>query len=89
MKSLPRRFYAFIWAAAVALIGWGSHTFLHQGITEIISAIAIATAAPLFGMVFFDFKAFNRAASEAGNLILGRLGHRSFGSGSLCRPHGL
>lgn len=78
-----------VWSAALAVIAWASCVFLNTGFTEIISAVAVATAAPLFGMVLFDFKAFSRSAAEVSNMILGRLGHRSLGVGSLCRPHGL
>lgn len=89
MKRLSRNFFAVVWASVVALVGWGSHTFLHLSSIELMTVVASATAAPLFGLVIFDFKAFSRAAADAGNLVLGRLGHRTFGSGSLCRPRGL
>lgn len=79
----------FVWVSVVALVGWGSHTFLHLSSYELGVVVAVATAAPLFGQALFDFKAFSRAAAYAGNLVLGRLGHRTFGTGSLCRPHGL
>lgn len=78
-----------LWEVAAAVLGWASYNFLHVGIIEVISAVTAATAAPLVGLVFFDFKAFSRSAAEVSNMILGRLGHRSFGTGSLCRPHGL
>lgn len=89
MKRLYRGFYAIVWTVAVALVGWGSHTFLHLSSYELGVVLASATAAPLFGMAMFDYKAFSRAASEVSNMILGRLGHHSFGVGSLCRPHSL
>lgn len=89
MKRLSRGFYAIVWSVAVALVGWGSHTFLHLSTFELGVTLAAATAAPLFGIVLFDFKAFSRAAAEMSNLVLSRLGHRTFGTGSLCRPHGL
>lgn len=89
MKRLSRNFFTIVWASVVALVGWGSYTFLHLSSTELMIVVASATAAPLFGLVLFDFKAFSRAAAYAGNLVLGRLGHRTFGTGSLCRPHGL
>jgi hypothetical protein len=78
-----------VWSAALAVIAWASNTFLHLSTFELGVTLAAATAAPLFGLVLFDFKAFSRAAAEVSNMILGRLGYRSFGVGSLCRPHGL
>lgn len=78
-----------VWSAALAVIAWASNTFLHLSTFELGATLAAATAAPLFGLVLFDFKAFSRAAAEVSNMILGRLGYRSFGVGSLCRPHGL
>lgn len=89
MKLYRYSLYAAVWHVAVALVGWGSHTFLHLSSTELLTVMASATAAPLFGYVVFDFKAFSRAAAEAGNQVLARLGFRSSGVGSLCRPHGL
>lgn len=89
MKLSRHSFYAVVWSVAVSLVGYLSHTFLHQSITEVLAVAASVTAAPLFGMVLFDFKAFSRAAANVSNMVLGRLGHRSFGVGSLCRPHGL
>lgn len=83
------RFYAVIWTAVVALVGWGSHTFLHLSSFDLGIVVAYAVAAPLFGVVLFDFKAFSRAAAQASTTVLSRLGHRTFGMGSLCRPHGL
>lgn len=78
-----------VWSAALAVIAWASNTFLHLSPFELGVTLAAATAAPLFGIVLFDFKAFSRAAAEMSNLVLSRLGHRTFGTGSLCRPHGL
>lgn len=83
------RWRIIVWSTALAVIAWASNTFLHLSTFELGVTLAAATAAPLFGVVLFDFKAFSRAASEVSNMILGRLGHRSFGVGSLCRPHGL
>ncbi|QHJ80267.1 MAG: hypothetical protein [Caudoviricetes sp.] len=78
-----------LWSAALAVIAWASNTFLHLSTFELGVTLATATAAPLFGLVLFDFKAFSRAANEVSNMILGRLGHRTFGTAGLCRPHGL
>ncbi|AFV29103.1 hypothetical protein IME11_54 [Escherichia phage IME11] len=75
--------------AVMGLIAYAAHLILGMSLIDLTPVMAAAIAAPLFGIVTFDFKAFSRAAAEVSNLILGRLGHRSFGSGSLCRPHGL
>lgn len=75
--------------AVMGLIAYAAHVILGMSLIDLTLVMAAAIAAPLFGVVIFDFKAFSRAATEVSNLILGRLGHRSFGSGSLCRPHGL
>lgn len=75
--------------AVMGLIAYAAHVILGMSLIDLTPVIVAAIAAPLFGVVVFDFKAFSRAAAEVSNLILGRLGHRSFGSGSLCRPHGL
>lgn len=75
--------------AVMGLIAYAAHVILGMSLIDLTPVMAAAIAAPLFGVVVFDFKAFSRAAAEVSNLILGRLGHRSFGSGSLCRPHGL
>ena len=83
------RWRIIVWSAALAVIAWASNTFLHLSAYELGVTLAAATAAPLFGIVLFDFKAFSRAAAEMCNLVLSRLGHRTFGTGSLCRPHGL
>lgn len=83
------RFTVVIWAAAVAFVGYCSHTFLHLSSLDLGIVLASAVAAPLFGVVLFDFKAFSRAAAQASTTVLSRLGHRTFGTGSLCRPHGL
>lgn len=75
--------------AVMGLIAYAAHVILGMSLVDLTPIMVAAIAAPLFGIVVFDFKAFSRAAAEVSNLILGRLGHRSFGSGSLCRPHGL
>lgn len=75
--------------AVMGLIAYAAHLILGMSLVDLTPVMVAAIAAPLFGIVVFDFKAFSRAAAEVSNLILGRLGHRSFGSGSLCRPHGL
>lgn len=75
--------------AVIGLIAYAAHVILGMSLVDLTPIMVAAIAAPLFGIVVFDFKAFSRAAAEVSNLILGRLGHRSFGSGSLCRPHGL
>lgn len=75
--------------AVMGLIVYAAHVILGMSLNDLTPVMVAAIAAPLFGIVVFDFKAFSRAAAEVSNLILGRLGHRSFGSGSLCRPHGL
>lgn len=75
--------------AVMGLIAYAAHVILGMSLVDLKPIMVAAIAAPLFGVVAFDFKAFSRAAAEVSNLILGRLGHRSFGSGSLCRPHGL
>lgn len=75
--------------AVMGLIAYAAHLILGMSLVDLTPIMVAAIAAPLFGIVVFDFKAFSRAAAEVSNLILGRLGHRSFGSGSLCRPHGL
>lgn len=75
--------------AVMGLIAYAAHLILGMSLIDLTPVMVAAIAAPLFGVVVFDFKAFSRAAAEVSNLILGRLGHRSFGSGSLCRPHGL
>lgn len=75
--------------AVVGLIAYAAHVILGMLLIDLTPVMVAAIAAPLFGVVVFDFKAFSRAAAEVSNLILGRLGHRSFDSGSLCRPHGL
>lgn len=75
--------------AVMGLIAYAAHVILGMTLVDLKPIMVAAIAAPLFGIVVFDFKAFSRAAAEVSNLILGRLGHRSFGSGSLCRPHGL
>lgn len=80
---------SIVWTAAVAAVAYICHSFLYVSTSELWNAIAYATAAPLFGIVLFDFKAFSRAAAEISNLVLSRLGHRACGVGSLCRPHGL
>lgn len=80
---------AVVWAALVTLVGWGSHAFLHLSTAQLGVVLASATAAPMFGIVMFDFKAFSRAAAEASNMLLARLGFRPSGVGSLSRPHGL
>lgn len=76
-------------SAVMGLIAYAAHVILGMSLNDLTPVMVAAIAAPLFGIVVFDFKAFSRAAAEVSNLILGRLGHRSFGSGSLCRPHGL
>lgn len=76
-------------SAVMGLIAYAAHAILGMSLNDLTPVMVAAIAAPLFGIVVFDFKAFSRAAAEVSNLILGRLGHRSFGSGSLCRPHGL
>ena len=73
----------------MGIIAYATHLILGMSLVDLTPIMVAAIAAPLFGIVVFDFKAFSRAAAEVSNLILGRLGHRSFGSGSLCRPHGL
>ena len=75
--------------AVMGLIAYAAHVILGMSLVDLTPIMVAAIAAPLFGIVVFDFKAFSRAAAEVSNLILGRLGHRSFGSGSLCRTHGL
>lgn len=75
--------------AVMGLIAYAAHVILGMSLIDLTPIVVAAIAAPLFGVVTFDFKSFSRAAAEVSNLILGRLGHRSFGSGSLCRPHGL
>lgn len=75
--------------AVMGLIAYAAHLILGMSLIDLTPVMVAAIAAPLFGVVVFDFKALSRAAAEVSNLILGRLGHRSFGSGSLCRPHGL
>lgn len=75
--------------AVMGFIAYAAHVILGMSLIDLTPVMVAAIAAPLFGIVIFDFKAFSRAAAEVSNLILGRLGHRSFGSGSLCRPHGL
>ena len=75
--------------AVMGLTAYAAHVILGMSLIDLTPVMVAAIAAPLFGVVVFDFKAFSRAAAEVSNLILGRLGHRSFGSGSLCRPHGL
>ena len=75
--------------AVMGLIAYAAHLISGMSLVDLTPIMVAAIAAPLFGVVIFDFKAFSRAAAEVSNLILGRLGHRSFGSGSLCRPHGL
>lgn len=75
--------------AVMGLIAYAAHLILGMSLVDLTPVMVAAIAAPLFGIVVFDFKAFSRATAEVSNLILGRLGHRSFGSGSLCRPHGL
>lgn len=75
--------------AVMGLIAYAAHVILGMSLIDLSPFVVAAIAAPIFGIVVFDFKAFSRAAAEVSNLILGRLGHRSFGSGSLCRPHGL
>ena len=75
--------------AVMGLIAYAAHVILGMTLVDLKPIMVAAIAAPLFGIVVFDFKAFSRAAAEVSNLILGRLGYRSFGSGSLCRPHGL
>lgn len=75
--------------AVMGLIAYAAHLISGMSLIDLTPIMVAAIAAPLFGVVIFDFKAFSRAAAEVSNLILGRLGHRSFGSGSLCRPHGL
>ena len=75
--------------AVMGIIAYAAHVILGMSLIDLTPVVVAAIAAPLFGVVVFDFKAFSRAAAEVSNLIQGRLGHRSFGSGSLCRPHGL
>lgn len=75
--------------AVMGFIVYTAHVIFGMSLVDLTPIMVAAIAAPLFGVVIFDFKAFSRAAAEVSNLILGRLGHRSFGSGSLCRPHGL
>jgi hypothetical protein len=89
MKRSRYSLYAIVYSVAVAMVGYLSHTFLHLSSTELLSVVASATAAPLFGIVLFDFKAFSRAAALMSKLITDRLGHRTCSVGSLCRPHGL
>ena len=48
--------------------------------------IAAAIAAPVFGVVQFDHKAFNRAFAEKSKLVIDRLGFRTCGVGCLSRP---
>lgn len=76
-------------SAVMGLIAYAAYVISGMSLIDLTPIMVAAIAAPLFGVVIFDFKAFSRAAAEVSNLILGRLGHRSFGSGSLCRPHGL
>lgn len=89
MKLSRYSLYAIIWSVAVAFTGYVSHRYLSLSLPDLGIVVTGATAAPLFGIVLFDFKAFSRAAAEMCNLVLSRLGHRTFGTGSLCRPHGL
>lgn len=48
--------------------------------------IAAAIAAPVFGVVQFDHKAFSRAFAEKSKLVIDRLGFRTCGVGCLSRP---
>ena len=74
MKLSRHSLYAIVWHVAVAFVGWASNTFLHVSTEQVIIGIATATAAPLFGYVFFDAKAFSRAAARVSHLSRGRLG---------------
>ena len=76
-------------SAVTGLIAYAAHVILGMSLIDLTPVMVAATAAPLFGIVVFDFKAFSRAAAQAGNQVLARLGFRSSGVGSLCRPHGL
>ena len=76
--------------AVMGLIAYAAHLILGMSLIDLTPVMVAAIAAPLFGIVVFDFKAFSRAAAaEASNQVLARLGFRSSGVGSLCRPHGL
>ena len=75
---------------AVALsVHYFSEQILGIALHDLMPFVMAAIAVPLVGYVVFDFKAFSRAAAQAGNQVLARLGFRSSGVGSLCRPHGL
>lgn len=75
---------------AVALsVHYFSEQILGIALHDLMPYVMAAIAAPLFGIVLFDFKAFSRAAAVMSTLVLSRLGHRTFSTGSLCRPHGL
>lgn len=48
--------------------------------------IAAAIAAPVYGVVKFDHKAFSRAFTKKAKLVIDRLGFRTCGAGCLSRP---
>lgn len=79
--------------AVIGLLALSAHFVVEHimgvSMMDFTPFVVAAISAPLFGYVLFDFKAFSRAAANVSNIVLGRLGHRSFGVGSLCRPHGL
>lgn len=89
MKLSRHHLYAIVWYVAVAFTGYVCHNYFSISLSDMSIVLASATAVTLFGIVLFDFKAFSRAAAEASNMVLGRLGHRTFGTAGLCRPHGL
>lgn len=89
MKRSRFALYAAVWSVAVAFTGYVTHQLFSVSLPDLGIVIASAVAAPIFGIVFFDFKAFSRAAALAGNMVLARLGFRPSGVGSLSRPHGL
>lgn len=89
MKRYRFALYAAVWSVAVAFTGFATQWLFNVSMPDLGIVIASAVAAPIFGIVFFDFKAFSHAAAIAGNMVLARLGFRPSGVGSPSRPHGL